>query len=140
MKKQLEYNKWYKDPSFGDKYLVFLKSASIGYGFDKGGNWFNEDEIEEYDGPFVTTGFELATPSEIESALLNYAKENYPVGISCDNTNLGYDCGFKIIGHVYYFNDEYELLFKGDHGRYSVYKNGKWAQITSGLRYPYLMK
>lgn len=65
--------------------------------------------------------------------LIKEAKRRYPIGTKVSNKNLGYNCDFEVTGDHYYMLgiDRFSSSFTLDCGLYTVYKDGKWADIIS---------
>lgn len=123
-KKPFEFNRWYKYEG-EPKFLVFISSEEIGYGFDSYGKWFNI-----IDGTWnnVSSSYIPATDEEVKERLLSYAREKYPVGtkytwewggvpICISDGNFSYNYRTQI-----YFNECSYCIYDGD---------GNWAEIVS---------
>lgn len=72
------------------------------------------------------------TPSK---TLLEEAELRYPPGTECDNTNLGKNCKFMISSYPkFYRNQSSGSIISQNNalgGEYTVYADGKWADIVS---------
>lgn len=78
------------------------------------------------------------TPEECDQSqesLLKKAKRLYPVGTKVNNYNLGKGCIFTTNSETFYENYEKNILVECTGiGNYSVYCNGKWAEV---IEYPH---
>lgn len=133
--KEFEFNKWYKRND--TKFLSFIKNKKEWYGFNVHGDWFNNlnDKTELWTDSQLN-GLILATTEEVESRLLEYAREKYPVGIKyesiCGNKNKNNDIVSELkwnycLKQGIYSND-YEKT-SSDRSAAYVYWDGKWAEI-----------
>ena len=126
-KNQLEVGKWYKETTvFKNNMLVHvLKNNENGdiecFGFNGRGVWFDNKDN------FGTNGLELATPKEVEDALI---KEAVKRGFkdSFDYISLA---GFsyhisKVVG--FYF-ERNTLVMNHSNGINDIFNNGTWATI-----------
>jgi len=120
---ELELNKWYKSDMGGLWFAAeFLDGGKKqrSYGFNRKSEWINS-------GYRDSTGLVLATPQEIESALINEAKKR---GYKDGN----YKC-LSLSSRTYSHSDDYifynDKLYSGwvDDHRNIIFQNGKWAEI-----------
>ena len=141
IKPSLEVGKWYKN----DKYpnLVYLEkhtkerdltnefgTFAIGYGFT-----FN-DSPEWYSQLIFanTRNFTLATPQEVETALINEAKRRgftfgkYFKELQDEENGSLFDKSGKC-GKWFEFKNN--KLFVIGHGRWKIFDNGTWATIIN---------
>ena len=124
---KLEVGRWYKSPEFGSSLFCVTKingDYATAYGFNFIGIW--QDEKAE----FAFSNLEnktLATPEEVETALINEAKKRgFEDGVKIIPLNKTIakaviDLGFKIEFKQY--ENEFWM------GGYCLFKNGKWAEI-----------
>jgi hypothetical protein len=71
-----------------------------------------------------------------EKQLIEEARTRYPVGTIFSNSNLGCGCdGIKVTGEGFYKDGWGKIviynLSNASNGRYTVYKDGKWAKVTT---------
>lgn len=70
-----------------------------------------------------------------DDELIEEAKKIYPVGSVFDSTNIGCNCSYKIKDHTGFYTSNGDLLVKYTSttggSPYTLYRNGKWAEIVS---------
>jgi hypothetical protein len=128
------------------------KIASInphGLGFTE---WYDcKGAFSNSSGSCYKECFRKALPHEIptstigetkvmtEKQLIEEAKRKYPIGTIFSNSNLGLDChGIKVTGEGFYKDKWGDIvidnLSNALFGRYTVYKDGEWAKVTTPVR------
>ena len=125
-KNQLEVGKWYKETTvFKNNMLVHvLKNNENGdiecFGFNGRGVWFDNKDN------FGTNGLELATPKEVEDALIKEAvKRGFKEGV--EYHSLSDNRQFKVASEsVMGFYISNNQLCYGDS---TIFLNGTWATI-----------
>ncbi len=129
VKDELEVGKWYKSPEFGSSLFRVTKingNYATAYGFNFVGKW--QDEKDEFAFSHLENKT-LATPEEVETALINEAKKRGLYGnISIITPYDGTERRLKDNGSKFnYFENEKEcyLTYYG----WRVFQNGKWATI-----------
>jgi hypothetical protein len=79
---------------------------------------------------------EIKSVAMTEKELLEEAKRKYPIGTIFSNSNLGCGCdGIKVTGEGFYKDKWADIvidnLSNASQGRYTVYKDGEWAKVTT---------
>lgn len=133
-KTELEVGKWYKNTDSGyEESIAFAtklhsetpNNQFAGYGFDMFKGWVKSDTDTEL---FGSKKWRLATPQEVESALIAEAKkrgyEEAVYVVSLENKNI-----IHLIKGDFYFGRDGNLYYKGA----MIFKTGKWATIIPTL-------
>jgi len=123
VKEELELNRWYKSKNGSLIYPISLKeefnNAYNYYGFCEGGTkWTDKDWTN------MPKNFRLATPQEVETALINEAKRRgFKEG--CDFIDVNKRT-IKNAAGIFLFNSNVNFLaFCGG----AIFDDGKWATI-----------
>jgi hypothetical protein len=126
---KLEVGRWYKSPEFGSSLFCVTKinrDYATAYGFNFIGKW--QDKKDK----FASSNLEnktLATPEEVETALINEAKKRgFKEGLKgFIDQDLNKNTNKKLMFSHLSFDEDYNWLCDG-HGNV-IFKNGKWATI-----------
>lgn len=117
------------NPFDKDDYINILKKLTdrmYSYGFNRLGNW--SDGIGDAIEPTRKATFE-----EVQSALIREAKmRGFKDGVTANNSNVhGEKYGnSKIKGELTYNMSNDELYYYTHMDMYSIYKQGKWAEVV----------
>lgn len=64
--------------------------------------------------------------------LLDEVKRRYPFGCKVSNYNLGKGCNFTITNFIFRYENNGDVLVNcSQHGWYTIYSEGQWAEIIS---------
>ena len=122
MKARLEVGKWYKH----NKFLLYAIDDTHWYGFDHGAHW--EDNVS-YTNLLHDNYLQLATPEEVETALVNEAKRRgFKEGVKC--ISLLSPDGEEILKSDFQFQSN-NLWIDSNEYKCCIFKNGKWATIIN---------
>ena len=121
---KLEVGKWYKFKPNGT--IGFYKGKNLdSYGIHNGGNWIDNCKWF-YNYNLEVSDLELATPQEVETALINEAKKR---GYKEGNYNCLKSFYVKDCKKYYYNSEENQLRISNGYQYNIIFDNGKWAEI-----------
>jgi len=132
---KLEIGKWYKVKRHlreeQDALVVFNGYGKEAYGFHHGGE-YTDSYGDEHTFVRKEYTYTLATPSEVEQALISEAKKRGIENAKSINTNTIYNHGgirsFDKI-EKYFFEKDNTLHIQTNKGIYTLFSKGNWAEI-----------
>lgn len=129
-----EVNRWYVGSRYSRRAILFVKRfgsegdrTDIGesYGFNLGNNWGTDFNCSIKSADELN--FRLATPEEVETAMISYAKKQYPEGTSYKRVNsatLKSGSTAKIRNGFTWLPNKRILCNNGN-----VFVDGTWAEL-----------
>lgn len=128
IKDKLEIGKWYKSFIGGSTALVCYQKTKefkrdVGYGINYAGNWSCDIVMNECIE---------ATKEEVEEALIKEAKKRgFKEGVTITELNLKSHEVINEGGFHFYGSN---IMHKGSHSGWCIFKDGKWAEILSSKK------
>ena len=124
---KLEVGKWYKSPKYGKAifYITNITNKKVdAYGLNYKYEWKNEKEF----GDSISEDYELATDKEVETALISEAKKRgFKEWVTISSEWI--ESEILVNGDELFFDEHLELCLGSKSSYFTIFKDGKWAEI-----------